>query len=193
MLKDTLWNKIQGIIYYLIIVVVSLLATCFLPFIGSKVNVDYTPPQSQGEWIIFWTTRAIISVLNVIIFYCFTKQAEVNVKEDENYKKACEIVRRIREKKPRNPRSPIKFKAIQWSTKATTLALSSVLATFTLTGIVLQFDIVQLLVFGFVIMLGIVFGIFTMKNNEYYWTHEFLEYAIMLEKNEEDKNGIHNR
>lgn len=186
MFRDTL-DRIRNFAYYLIILIVSILATCFLPMISSEINVEYTPPQNTDEWMVFFSVRGIIGVLNVIIFYCFTKQAEVNIKDNENYKRANEILNRVKHKHTRKPKSPAMFKAIQWSTKATTLLISSVAATFTLAGILLRFELEQLLVYLFVIFLGVLFGYITMRNHEYYWTHEYYEYALLVEQQEKEK------
>ena len=190
-MKD-FYNKIRDFAYYLIILIISILATCFLPMIGSEVNVNYAPPTTAEEWTIFLAVRFIAGILNVMIFFCFTKQAEVNVKDNPNYIRANEILNKVKEKHPRKPKSPAKFKLFEWSSKATSLLISSILATFTLAGIILRFDITQFLCYIFVIVLGIFFGYFTMRKHETYWTQEYLEYAIMVQKQEEE-NNVHSR
>lgn len=195
-MKD-FFKKIRDYAYYLIIMIVSLLATCFLPMIGSEVNVKYTPPSTAQEWLIFLSARILIGLINCMIFFCFTKQAEVNVKDDPNYIRANEILNRVKHEKVKIPESPKQFMKKEWSTKATSITISSILASFTLAGIVLRFDLTQLLVYLFVVILGVFFGYFTMRKHEHYWTDEYLKYALMVEKEkkemEEQLNGLHDR
>ena len=186
-----IYDKIKNYIYYILIVVVSFCSTAFLPFIGSTIDINFVPPQNAMEWLIYFAGRLIISGINVGIYYCFTQQAIVNVRDNENYKKACAIMTDVNRKRKHVPRSPSKFIGMQWATKGTTVFLSSAAATFMLTGIVLRFDIMTFLVYAFTVLLAVAFGIMTMKNHEYYWANEFYEYALIEQMKIEDKKEIH--
>lgn len=185
-----LYENLKKYAYYFIILVVSLIATCFLPLINSSIEGGFVFPSTWNDWLVFITARLIIGFINITIFYCFLSQAEVNVQDDENYKKANLILNRIKEKKMKIPRSPNKFKSQQWITKGTMIFLSSLGATFVFTNVILKYDLVQLLVYIFTIVMGVIFGYLTQRKNELYWRHEYLDYALREEaiaKEEKEK------
>lgn len=175
--------------YYLIVFVISIIATTFLPMVGSTVDIAQQLPTNAWEWVTFIFIRCTTGALNVSIFASFIAQARVNISDNENYKKANDIMNKIKKKREVKPRSPKRFIGSQWAWKGTTLLLASISATFVLTSIILTFDYMQLIVYLFVISLGVVFGYMTMRRNEVYRTTEYLEYAEMIQQEElEEKN-----
>lgn len=184
-------DKVRFYMNYVIIGVVSLISLVFLPMLGSSVGLDWDIPNTAVGWIVWVTVKLIVAVLNVVIFYCFMQQAKVNVKDDENYKKAVAI---LMEQKDKDviPRSPKKWTASQYGKKGTTIFVTTALSTVALTQAMLTFDYVAMLTFLFTIIMGLIFGILQMKTAEEYWTTEYLKYALM-KKDEAEKGALEAR
>ena len=170
-------DKIKQSLYYIIIGVVSFIALVFLPMIGSTVGLGWNIPDTVVGWIVWVGSKLIVSTLNVLIFHCFMCQAKINVKDNENYKKAREILTDVNLKEIK-PRSPGKWKAEQYGKKGATIFITSSLAVVALTQAVLTFDYISMLTYLFTIIMGLIFGVLQMKTAEEYWTREYLEYAL---------------
>lgn len=178
-------EKIKLYTYYIIIGIVSLIALLFLPMVGSSVGLEMRLPDTLVGWIVYCVTKLIVAALNVIIFYCFMQQAKVNVKDNEKYKKANDILEVIEERKDRAPRSPKEWTRKQYGGKGITIFVTTILAAVSLTQAILTFDYITMLTYLFTIIMGLIFGILQMKNAEIYWTTEFYEYALKAKKEEE--------
>lgn len=178
-------EKIKLYTYYIIIGIVSLIALLFLPMVGSSVGLEMRLPDTLVGWVVYCVTKLIVAALNVIIFYCFMQQAKVNVKDNEKYKKANDILELIEERKDRAPRSPKEWTRKQYSGKGITIFVTTILAAVSLTQAILTFDYITMLTYLFTIIMGLIFGILQMKNAEIYWTTEFYEYALKAKKEEE--------
>lgn len=50
----------------------------------------------------------MVSIMNVLIFHSFMEQAKLNVKDNEDYKKANEILKIVKEANVKKPLSPTK-------------------------------------------------------------------------------------
>lgn len=174
-------DKVKQYMYYGIIALISLIALIFLPMLGSVVGLGWQTPNTVVGWIVWVTIKLIVSFLNVLIFHCFLKQGLVNVKDDEHYKKAREILQRNKDKDSL-PRSPKKWNAQQYGGKGVSIFIASALTTVALTQAFLTYDYVALLTYLFTIISGIIFGIISMKGAEEYYTNEFYAYALMKEK-----------
>lgn len=177
-------DKIKQSLYYIIIGVVSFIALVFLPMIGSTVGLGWNIPDTTVGWIVWVGSKIIVSTLNVLIFHCFMCQAKINVKDNENYKKAREILADVNLKEIK-PRSPGKWKAEQYGKKGATIFITSSLAVVALTQAVLTFDCISMLTYLFTIIMGLIFGILQMKTAEEYWTREYYEYALYRQKSAE--------
>lgn len=171
-------EQLKQYTYYIIIVIISLFALCFLPLLGSEVGLGFNYPNELTGRIVWWTTKLIMASLNVLIFHSFMQQAKVNIRDNDNYKKANELLSSIKLKEYK-PQSPQKWNAKQYSSKGTSIFISSSLATIALTQAILTYDIVSMLTYLFTIIMGIIFGILQMKKAELYWTEEYYDYAQM--------------
>ena len=60
-----------------------------------------------------------------------------------------------------------------------------VLSVIGLTNAILAFDLAVFLAYFLTVCMGLVFGFIQMKKAEDYWTDEFFEYAIMVQKQAE--------
>lgn len=169
--------EIKKYLYYGLVAVISLVVLIFVPMIGSDTELGFALPKTPAAWAIYIVTKLLIATLNVLIFYCFMEQAKINVRDNEDYKKANEILKKIRIKEI-IPRSPNKWNTQQWTTKGVTIFLSTALSTIALTNAILTYDYMSLLTYLLVITMGVIFGILQMKSAEAYWTNEYYQYAL---------------
>ena len=157
----------------------------FLPMLGTTVGLSWNIPNTVVGWIVWVVTKLIVAVINILIFHCFMCQAKVNIKDNENYKRAKSIL--ISQKvKEVQPKSPHKWNLEQYSKKGVTIFIASALSTVALTQALLTFDWVSMLTYLFTIIMGLIFGILQMKTAEEYWTSEYLEYALMYKQQQDE-------
>lgn len=174
-------DKVKQYLNYVIIGIVSLIALVFLPMLGSTIGLNWNVPNTLVGWIVWVAVKLIVATLNVLIFYCFMQQAKVNVKDNENYKKARDILINQKEKEIL-PKSPTKWNSQQYIKKGTIIFLTTGLSTIALTQAILSFDYISMLTYLFTIVMGLIFGVLQMKTAEEYWTDEYLQYALMKER-----------
>ena len=174
--------------YYIVIAILSLLALTFLPLLGSTVGLTLNIPTTVAGWIVYVVTKLIVCVLNMMIFHSFVKQAKINVRNDKNFKEAEEI---LEKQKPKGyvPRSPHKFLGIIYGKKGTTVFGSSLLSVIALGQALLTFDFASFISYLLTIIMGCVFGFLTMKQNEVYWTSEYLDYAKKVLKENTEREA----
>lgn len=186
-------EKIRQWMYYCIIGIISIITLGFIPFLGSTLGLDWAIPNTTVGWIVWVATKLIVSGINVLIFHSFMSQAKLNVKEDPNFKEAQNILQNVKEK-DHLPRGPRKWKSQQYSKKGITIFITTALGTIALTQAILTYDWVSALSYLFMIIMGIIFGVFQMKSAEEYWTEEYLKYAKLKEKEiKEEKDHDHRR
>lgn len=178
----------QKWLYYYLIGIISLVTCVFIPMLGSEVDLGFNIPNTIAGWVVYIMTKIIVAVVNIMIFYCFMEQAKTNVKDNENYKKANDILLEL-EEKVRLPRSPEMWTKKQYLSKGISIFIISVLSAFALTSAILSFDIVQMLTYLFTIIMGLIFGVIQMKYAEQYWTLEYYEYAIYIAKTKNIKEN----
>ena len=174
-------DKVKQYLNYIIIGIVSLIALVFLPMLGSTVGLGWNIPNTTVGWVVWVAVKLIVATLNVLIFHCFMQQAKVNVKDNENYKRAREILVKQKEKEVL-PKSPSKWNSQQYIKKGSTIFITTALSTIALTQAILSFDYVSMLTYLFTVVMGLIFGILQMKTAEEYWTDEYLQYALMKER-----------
>lgn len=172
-------------LYYGLVGVISFIILVFLPMLGSETDIGFAFPNTTSGWCIYILSKIIVSVMNVLIFYCFMEQAKVNVKDDEHYIRANEILEQIIDKKYL-PRSPRVWNTQQYSTKAVSIFFTTLMSAFVFTNAILTYDWVTALTYIFTLIFGLIFGVLQMKSAEKYWTNEYYQYALM--KFEELKN-----
>ena len=178
--------ELKKYLYYGLVGVISFIILVFLPMLGSETDIGFKFPNTTSGWFIYVCSKLLVSVMNVLIFYCFMEQAKVNVKDDPHFKEANEILQKIFDKKY-PPRSPKVWNTQQYSTKAVSIFLTTLMSAFVFTNAILTYDWVTFLTYIFTLIFGLVFGVLQMKSAEKYWTNEYWQYAIMR-KAEIDKN-----
>ena len=173
--KAKLW------MYYLIIAAVSLIALIFFPMLGSTVGLGWALPTTTVGWIVWATIKALVALINVIIFHCFMCQAKVNIKDNPQYIEARKILKSL-ETKEIIPMAPGKWTRTQYLHKGTAIGATTAASTVALSQAILTFDWVAMLTYLFTIVMGLIFGVLQMKSAEEYWTEEYYEYALYVQK-----------
>lgn len=176
------WKRYQ---YYCIISVISFIALFFLPMIGSDAGLGWKLPDTPSGWIVYVTSKLLVAVVNILIFHCFILQGRANVRQDPRYIEALEILDALAEAHPAAPRSPEEWHRGVYGKKGGSIFVTSILSAFGLTQAVLTFDELAMLTYLFTIVMGVIFGILQMNEEEAYWTDEFLRYA----KNTKEKHN----
>ena len=164
-------------LYYGLIAVISLIVLVFVPMIGTEAELGFSLPNTTAGWLVYIVTKILIAILNMLIFYCFMEQAKLNVRDNEDYKKANEILKNSKQKDI-IPRSPSKWNKQQYSTKGISLLVMTLISTIALTNAILSYDYMSLLTYVIVLTIGVIFGFLQMKFAEAYWTNEYYQYAI---------------
>lgn len=184
-------------IYYILIGVISAVSIIVFPIIGAgnaAIDITTTFPHSVSGWTLWTIVRIMIIVLNILIFSNFLQQAKINVKDNENYKEAINILLKNKNKEY-CPRSPEAYMRSMYLTRGLGLVVSSVLSLFAIGNAILNYDYMLLIATVFTIIMSIIFGIMTMKKVELYYTTEFYDYAknVELQKaSKEAQNDIKN-
>jgi hypothetical protein len=149
--------------------------------IGSDVGLGWNLPNTAVGWIVWIVVKLIVAVLNVLLFHCFMQQAKINIKDNERYQEALNILRMIN-LEDYVPRGPVEWTVLQYKQKGITIFITTALSTVALTQAILSFDWMAMLTYLFTIIMGLIFGIMQMKTAEEYWTDEFWQYAKKVER-----------
>lgn len=168
-------------LYYFIIALMSVGVLIVFPFLKSEANVGWGFPTTSAGWFLFWFEKGSITGINLCIFTAFKKQGLLNVQNDETYKKARELLNKVKEKKS-TPKSPAQYQAISYLKKGTTLMFSTICSLIAIGNMILRFDYNTLIAYSVTIVMGIVFGVFAMKSDEIYWTNDYYYYALQEEQ-----------
>ena len=186
-----MYERIKQNTYYLIVGILSFLTMTVLPFLGSTVGMNLSFPNTAAGWMVYIGAKLIVSVINVLLFDCFIKQAKLNVRDDPKFKQANEILCNV--KPVYVPLSPREWIGKQYRKKGTTIFISSILGSVCLTQALLSYDYISAIVYLFTIVMGCVCGVLQMKKTEIYWTDEYYDYACMVrdqKQAEMDKKNI---
>ena len=107
----------------------------------------------------------------MLIFFGFMSQAKVNVRDNENFQRANEILLdlAIRKKhKEKVPKSPKQWQTNEYSRKGVMLFLGSIFSCIGLANAILTFNVITLVSYIITTVFAIIFGIFQMKHAEAY-------------------------
>ena len=184
--NDSLREWIHRSTYYIVIAVLSVLTLCVFPFLGSSISASIQFPTTKSGWVIWGVTKGSICLINMIIFHSFVKQGKLNIKDDPVYLQALAILSSIKPKKTdKRAPSPAKYHASVYTKRGLSLVVTSFLSLLVFGEAILRLDYVALISYFITLVIGIVFGILQMKDEEYYWTKTFLTYAKQ-QKQEDD-------
>lgn len=184
--RDSVKQSLKQGMYYIIIAVISFISVVFLPMLGSTLGLGWKIPDTTAGWVVWGASRAIVATINVLLFHSFMEQAKLNIKDDEHYKEARDILVKVK-KKEHKPKSPAQWNAAQYGKKGVSLFLASAMSVVAIGQAVLSYDWSTALAYLFTLGMGIIFGIMQMKKAETYWTTEYYEYALMKKRMEEEQ------
>lgn len=178
--------------YFIIIGLISLLAVFIPPlFMGClSSDIGMAFPKNAEGWILWSIMNVSTAIANISLLVLFKLQAKKNARKDPNFIKANEILNKLAGRKEVFiPRSPARLNITDYSKKVVAILVSTFTASITLTSLILSFDWMTLLSCLVSIIITICIAWITMLNNEIYWTEEYLLYAEMIAKREEEKTA----
>lgn len=182
---------VRNYIFYILIFVVSVLVTTFLPMIGTSSDEPFMKLRDIGDWLYFIGTKALVALFNVLLFVLFVQQGKWNVRADEKYLRAREILNKLANKL-NIPESPLKHNSKIYSTKGLTVLLLSSATAFFLPQCIIMWDTMLFLSCVITVVIGIIFGVIQMKNEEYWWTECYLNYALYMQEKIKEKEEKQN-
>lgn len=169
---------------YAIIALLTMFCLFFLPFTGSVMGLAFTFPNTPAGWLVFIVNKLIIGFVNIMILYCFCEQGKFNVRNNERYLQAKDILLGQMNVKELLPKSPAQHSHEVYGKKGITIFITSILGTISLTQAVLAFDVIVMLTYLFTITMGIIFGVIQMGYEEVYWTEDYYKYAVLVRDKE---------
>ena len=171
---------------YIIIGILSILAVFFLPMLGSTAGLKFNIPDTVAGWTVYIITKLCIVTINILIFDQFMKRAKINVRENEYFKKAEEI---LFEKEDEEDPLPAEFYIKKmYKSKMATTVIFTILGVFGFTNAILTFDWISMLSYIFTIVMALVFGWISMAEAENIWIEKHYKYALKLKKEKELSN-----
>lgn len=181
-LNDSAYFIIIGLISLLVIFIPPLFMGC----LSSDIGLAF--PKSTEGWILYIIMNASTAIANISLLILFKLQAKKNARKDPNYIKANEILNKLAGRKETwIPRSPARMNASDYTKKIIAIIISTFTASITLTSLILSFDWMTLLSCLVSIIITLCVSWITMINNEIYWTEEYILYAELMEKKEQEK------
>lgn len=174
--------KLKQGVYYVLVALLSITALIVFPLLDSStLSFASAFPATPTGWTIWAIERALIVIMNLLILTLFIKQARVNVKDNEKYKKAIEILEKYKPKDYR-PISPKEYYGKLYIRKGTTLSITTLASLIAIGDAVINYNYLLLVATAVTILFAVVFGIISMKDTEVYLITDFLTYCEELEK-----------
>ena len=177
------WRLYQN---YIIIAILSFVSVVILPMFGSAIGLSFIIPNTTAGWIVYIGTKVAIILINVLIFDQFMRQAKVNVKDNELFIKAEEILRNIDDPEEEIIATNILI-ARMYRSKVISTIIFTILGVFGFTQAILTFDYVQMLSYALTVFIGLVFGWVAMNQAEDIWTTSHYKWALKVKRDLEAK------
>lgn len=136
-------KSINDSAYFIIIGLISML-TVFIPplFMGClSSDIGLAFPKTLEAWILYGILNGSTAIANISLLVLFKLQAKKNARNNDNFKKANEILNKLAGvKEVFIPRSPAKMDAGDYTKKILAIVVSTLTASITLTSLILSFD-----------------------------------------------------
>lgn len=168
------WNKY---FWYGIVFILSLITLFAIPMLGSEAGLEWNIPDTPVGWIVWTVSNVAASILNVLMFHSFTKQAKVNILEDPRYLEAETLIHENKIEPEKTPEAPEVLISRTYRSKGISIFVGTLLGTIGLGQAILMFDGVKFLSQIIVLGIGLVCGVMQMKHVEDIWTIDYLAYA----------------
>ena len=170
---------------HMIIVIVTSIVVFVPPLFAGCLQGDVSLffPKNEAGWVLWILTNSASALGNLSLLVLFKMQAKRNVREDDNFKKANEILRNLwKEKEIFIPRSPKKMNAQEYIVKGVWITVMTLSSFLVISSVIISFDVVTLISTVLSATAALCLSWVTMLRNEEYWTDEFLLWAIMIDK-----------
>jgi len=170
---------------HIVIVVVTSIVVFIPPLCAGCLQGDVSLffPTNAAGWTLWVLTNSASAIGNVSLLVLFKMQAKRNVRDNENFKQANEIVRKIaREKEVFIPRSPAKMNATEYLVKSICIIAATLASFLVISSIIINFDPVTLISTVLSATIALCVSWITMLRNEEYWIDEYLLWAKMMEE-----------
>lgn len=179
--------KLKQGVYYILVALLSITALIVFPMLdSSSLTFKNVFPSTPTGWAIWVIERTLIVVMNLLILTLFVKQARVNVKENENFKKANEILASFKPKEYK-PISPAQYYSKLYARKGIALAITTLASLIAIGDAIINYNYLLLIATAVTILFAIVFGVISMKDTELYLSTDFLSWAESIKKEKEEK------
>lgn len=181
--RQSRYDQFVAIANYLIIAVISVVGTAFIPMVSAEGDIYFNFPTTAAGWIVWVMTKVTTAIMNILIFHCFVQQGKLNSLQHPNYKEAMRILAEIDKDRFRwKPKSPRRFLGKEYGTRGSTIFLMTILSLIGFSFAILAFDLLQFLAMIFTTLFTIIMGYLEMRKVEEYWQNEFLAYALHLQQ-----------
>ena len=194
-MDNSLKEKLSLNFYYCLIFLLSLVVMTVAPMFSPAVNTDLgiaaVFPHSPIGWAIYVCTKLFVGIVNLLLFHCFVKQARINIKDNARYIAACKIYEMYHPREY-NPRGPKQYFGQLYRKKGIMIFATSILSAVVLTNAILAFDLTAFVTYCVTILMGLIFGILKMKEVENYWTGEFYDAAMVLQRKYQAQESMAN-
>ena len=170
-------------IYYIVIIVLTLVAIIFLPLVGldEEGEINFNAPDTTMGWIIWGISKGCICLINCLIFHFFVLQGKDNIRDDIRYIDGLKKLNKYKEKHKKIA-SPFRLERDAYLRKGGIVLLTTALSLLALPSLVLQFNIINFLSVLFSMIIALAFGVMAMKETERRWTEHLQEYIEFLEE-----------
>lgn len=167
---------------YGVVAIVSMLTLIVAPALESAVTGELSYPDTAQGWIFWAIGRIAVTVINLVIFTALDNQSEVNAKNNENYRRAKELLNK-NENEKKIARSPKRVKTQTYLKKVPFIILGSAATLVALSQLILNYSLATLISYIFTVVMDIAFAIWHMIDKEVnYWCDEYLRYALQQEE-----------
>ena len=209
-MNERLREELKARVNFIVIGITSFISIGIIPFLTTAFDnasdediIAAAFPNSTIGWIVWAIFRSMIVVINMCIFIAFVNQGKLNVTNNETYKNAMikwveiQVFKGKRSKKHKTALylTPKQHYAKLYSQKGLALAIGSFASLFTITFMVLNWDLATFIVIVITVALALLFGFLQMAKEEMYWTSDFvirteIEYKKMQEEIKEEKENV---
>ena len=190
-LKDKLSLNFYYCLIFLLSLVVMTVAPMFSPAVNTDLGIAAVFPHSPIGWAIYVCTKLFVGIVNLLLFHCFVKQARINIKDNARYIAASKIYEMYHPREY-SPRGPKQYFGQLYRKKGIMIFVTSILSAVVLTNAILAFDLTSFVTYCMTILMGIIFGILKMKEVEAYWTGEFYDAAMVLQRKYQAQESMAN-
>ena len=190
-LKERLSLNFYYCLIFLLSLVVMTVAPMFSPAVNSELGIAAVFPHGPIGWAIYVCTKLFVGIVNLLLFHCFVKQARINIKDNARYIEACKIYEMYHPREY-SPRGPKQYFGQLYRKKGIMIFATSILSAVVLTNAILAFDLTAFVTYCMTILMGVIFGILKMKEVESYWTGEFYDAAMVLQRKYQTQESMAN-